>query len=222
MNKKTIKKTKEKIIPVSSSFFSARLSSIIAIILLLGTIGVLYAKKQELEKSQREQKSLPTSSPTPVNLVAPTTQPEQPIKQKTNIIKDTALPTPSPTERKKVPITLTDPTVAGTYYCYEDKANEIMTTQNNLNLAIKTLEICGTTLSFNIKTCFDDCTQKAQACINNCYGSGDMLACTYACDAPNKTCGDACPKGTECSDKYLGDIDRLRSQLQQLKASYCP
>lgn len=65
MNKKTIKKTKGKIMPVSSSFFSARLSSIIAIILLLGTIGVLYAKNQELERKPEKDNRPPVSQSTP-------------------------------------------------------------------------------------------------------------------------------------------------------------
>lgn len=203
-----------------SSFFSARLSSIIAIILLLASIGYLYAKNQELERKYEKQTQPFVLEPTITVLPTSTPEPTE-TNKKPVTIKEQIKPTSVPIERK-VPVTLTDPTVAGTYYCYEDKANEIMTTQNNLNLVIKTLEICGTTLSFNIKTCFNDCTQKAQTCINNCYGSEDILACTHACDAPNKACGDACPKGTECSDKYSGDIDRLRSQLQQQKINYCP
>jgi len=220
MAKKRLVKQSDFNYPSFFSAFPARLISIITIILLLASVGYLYAKNRELEKSQPKQ----TLSPTPTHLVTPTARPEQPVKQKTNIIKNTTAPTtaPIPVERKKVAVTLTDPTVAGTYYCYEDKANEIMTTQNNLNLTIKTLNFCSSNLSNEIKWCFDDCTQKAKTCVNNCYGSEDMLVCTQACDAQNKACGDVCPKGTECSDKYSGDIDGLRKRLQQLKFSNCP
>jgi len=215
---KAFRKLKGKNISNYSSFFSARLISIIAIILLLVSVNYLYAKNQELQKLQQKQ----TLSPTPTNLVTPTTQP---VKQKTNIIKDTVPPTSISAERKKVAVTLSDSVLSGTFYCYEDKANEIMTTQNNLNLALKTMSICGDTLQFKISTCFNNCSQSSKTCLNNCFlnrGESDQIACNNGCLSQNTACGDNCPKGTECSDKYSGDIDRLRNQLIQMKNQYCP
>ena len=221
MNKTTtkkLKKTKGKNISISP-FFSARLTSIIVTILLLASIGYLYAKNQELEKSQQEQ----TLPPTPANLVTPTAQPEQPVKQKTNIIKDTTLPTPTPlpTERKKVAVTLTDVILSGTFYCYEDKANEIMTVQNNISLALKGQDICVFVGGQEIKSCLDKCSQASSECIAGCKSATDLNSCLSNCSSQNTACGDKCPKGDKCNS-YLDDIDRLRGQLRQLKNSYCP
>jgi len=66
---KKITKNKLKLLGFSCSFFSTRLSSIIAIVLLLALIGFLYVKDQELgqkyEKQSQPSVSLATTTPTP-------------------------------------------------------------------------------------------------------------------------------------------------------------
>lgn len=73
--------------PNYPSFFSARLSSILAIVLLLVSISYLYAKNQELEGKYNKEKQSPASQPTPT--LSPTPTPK-PVVKGTSII-----PTPT-------------------------------------------------------------------------------------------------------------------------------
>jgi len=203
------------------SFFSARLSSIIAIILLLGAVGFLYAKNQELERKFEKQNQLSILQSTTETTPIPTPEPTK-IKEKPATIQEQAKPTPIPTERKKVAVTLTDPTVAGVWYCYEDKANEVTTAQNNLNMELSLMKICSSGIQNEYYICSTKCKEISNNCINNCSGLIDPLPCLHDCDQSFTACLGGCPKGTECGDKFSGKIDSLRSQLQQLKASYCP
>jgi hypothetical protein len=54
----------------------------------------------------------------------------------------TATPTP---ERKSVSVTFNDPYVNGTYYCFEDKANSLVTLNANLAVTLKAFNMCADT-----------------------------------------------------------------------------
>lgn len=82
MTKKARAEQSKKFSCLYPSFFSARLSSIIAIVLLLASIGFLYAKNQELEQKYERQNQpsvlqpISTLTPTPESTPIPTTKPK--------------------------------------------------------------------------------------------------------------------------------------------------
>lgn len=202
------------------SVFQLKLIISLALILLIA--AVLYARAEQFERSS---KSIPAQTPSSLPTPKPTSTPKPAVKG-TTYQTPKPLPSPSPnpvpTERKKVAVTLTDPTVAGVWYCYEDKANEVTTAQNNLNMQLNIFNICSSGLKTEISICFNRCTEESNNCIYGCKGLPDQQSCLDNCSSQNKTCGDNCPKGTECSDKYLAEVDRLRNQLIQQKNDYCP
>lgn len=133
--------------------------------LLLLSIGYLYGKNQELEKNSKKNDYVPT--PTSQS-ITPTTKPTIKKVPNSNQVKPTNTPIP---ERKKVTVSISEVTLSGTYYCYEDKANILTQKQTDLNNLHKIFDICGSNLSYKISQC------------------------NYNDPSSN------CPNGTECNDK---------------------
>lgn len=132
--------------------------------------------------------------------------------------------TPSPTqlqERKKVAVTLSDGALSGTFYCYEDKANEITSIQNLLKMAIQNGTNCYSIKTAELNQCFSNCKYASDSCIFSCKTSTDQLNCNNTCYSQQNTCTDSCPDGTGC-DSITADVSTYRSKLIQLKNSYCP
>lgn len=183
-------------------FFPARLSSIIAIILLLASIGFLYAKNQELEELQRKQ------TPTPTQLIIPTVQPEKLEVPRTNTIKSAITPTSVPAERRKVQTILTTPLVSGTYYCYEDKVNFLTNLENQIKV-----------VNIEVNNCTGLASGKAQSCTSSKCSGFDILIQFDSYNSCQQRCYDDAYK--ECKEK--GDrAANLVNQLIQVKNQYCP
>ena len=141
---------------------------------------------------------------------------------KPQVIYKPSMPNPTQVpERKKVSVTVTEVGVAGTYYCYEDKANTIAQKQTDLNNLHKLFDFCGSDLQYKIKSCFDACGQNTTTCINNCLTSSDQTTCNNNCISQGNACTDKCPKGTECNDKS-NDVMKAQDELRGMIRSYCP
>ncbi|MBU1091890.1 hypothetical protein KKA27_03465 [Patescibacteria group bacterium] len=148
-------------------------------------------------------------------------QPLIPVKQEAKIIKDPILPAQVPSERKKVAVTLTEPTIAGTYYCYEDKANTVAQKQTSLNNLHKLADFCSSDIGHKITSCFNSCGQRSTTCISNCLTSSDQTSCNDNCISQGNSCTDECPDGTECDDKS-DDVMEAQDELRDMVWQYCP
>ena len=207
---------------------------IVLVIYLFNKVKTLENLQEQKTTTQNVERVVLTPIPTAKIIISPKVPTLAPVIKK-ETVESPPLPTSKPpmpiqissslpTERKKVPVTLTDPLVAGTYYCYEDKANEIMTTQSNLNLALQTMNICSDGLKFKIDSCSSNCRQELEDCyFFDCSSSPDQLACHENCGSQSDVCRNSCmPSGTECGDQYGDEIDKLRNQLVQQQINYCP
>lgn len=191
----------------------------IAIVILLLVVGYLFGKTQRIEQKQNVT-ALPTSIPT---IIISTPTPIPAVKQNpaVNKVKVVDTPIPIPTERKKVAVTLIDPSVAGTYYCYEDKANELMSTQNALKLTLDSYNVCLTTKQMDSQRCLNDCLQSSNACSKSCdKSSPDYSSCTSNCLKQQSSCSDGCINYINSCD--TSGYENLRTKLIQSKNNYCP
>jgi hypothetical protein len=68
------------------------------------------------------------------------------------------------TTRKKVPIDFNYDRLTGTYYCYEDRINEISRLRDKLSMEGKRYDIC-----FSVKTSFNNCTDMCPSLFEDGY-----------------------------------------------------
>jgi hypothetical protein len=170
------------------------------------------------EKEKIEITPIPTVEETPT--LIPTNKPV--VKKNPTVTQTNTVNTPIPNERKKVQVTFTDATIAGTYYCFEDKVNELMTTQNNLSIARKNGELCisGNTQIYNI--CSDQCRIAGDRCLDLCESSTDVIACGDGCNSKLVDCSKSCSEKNGDCDKWVNDYEKGKAYLKQLKTNYCP
>lgn len=103
---------------------------------------------------------------------------------------------------KKVQYTTRQAIIDGTYYCYEDKVNEISRYEQSIELKQYEADACNDTVSYEAKNCSSSCTNSdydlMSDCINNCYSSN-----------------------TKC--KSLNEeVGNMRRNLYVLLSKYCP
>lgn len=167
MTKKTTPQPKRFSCPYPS-FFSARLSSIIAIVLLLASISFLYAKNQELERKYEKQnqptvlQSTTSATPTPTPKPTPTTKPTT----NTPSLAPQPKSMPSPVINK-VPVVL--PHNGLTYYCDPSVAQSVKDASANVQSATARLIECLNQVDGNIKNCVDACKSSLEGCSNEIY-----------------------------------------------------
>jgi peptidoglycan hydrolase-like protein with peptidoglycan-binding domain len=106
-------------------------------------------------------------------------------------------------DSKKVLVNVTDAAYAGSYYCYEDKANEITRIQNLLNLRYKLAE-----------SCFANAKIKLNDCLEKCKSDPDFYSCSDKCYPESGA--------KECGDSYENDLTNYRNQLGSMLRQYCP
>jgi hypothetical protein len=193
------------------------------LVALLLLCAYLFGQLQAISKTKVDQTSgqvegiknemNPSPSPTPTPYQTP----------KTNTIKQiTNQTTPTSIERKKVPVTLSDPYLSGTFYCYEDKANEIMTAQSNLSFLLKGLDMCASTIKSKNSLCFSDCSEKYNECSQNCKYQNDVISCLKPCEDQSDACNKNCLESAGNCDEWVRDIEKERERLRNLKQQYCP
>lgn len=166
---KKLKETKGKNISNYSSYFSARLTSIIVVILLLASVGYLYAKNQELGKSQQKQTI-------------------QPVQESINSTVDTISSTPIPTERKieptktpeRVPVMVLG-SVKNCLASYVDVVKDASKKYSEwLEIQSKSGGLgCLSNASNNLNSCRNNCSTLQQQLKSSV---GDLNECLTRCD----------------------------------------
>lgn len=165
---------------------------VVGIMLLLTTTAYLFGKVQTMSKTGVPSQSSEVRSVSTEVTPTPTGTP----KATTTVKKVLTTPTPTP-ERKKVSIYIDDfgGYTKGTFYCYEDKVNELTRIQNDLRIADASTEGCWLKENATLTSCNSKC--------------GGLIDCYNGCIAEmEKICG------TKPAD--------LRKELATKVRQYCP
>jgi len=177
-----------------SEDFTIKINKNILILLanLLLTSGIItygYNKIAHLISTNNLQNAKP--APTPIDSITPVVvKPSPTIK----IVKPKSTPKPI----KKVPITIDDGggLTKGTFYCFEDKVNELASLQNEIRIKQDLSDMCYRSHENEILSCMNDC------------GSDD--SCKHNCTEPFlQQCGNY-------------DVGNLRKELLSKVYEYCP
>lgn len=165
-------------------------STVCLLIITAFLVGRIQTKSAQ-PQVESAQTTLQTATPTPAVTNKPAVQKAAPAK-----------PTPTP-ERKKVSITLNDGGgfTKGTFYCYEDKVNELSNLQNDIRIYQIDADSCNFAEQSKAKDCSSSCSTQPDiaACVDNCYAN-------------------ALPA---CSDKNT-KVGDLRKELYNKVQQYCP
>jgi len=154
---------------------------LLAVVHLFGRVQTLSEQTKNTQNQVLPAKIELTTNPTFI----PTSKPR--------VVNKTQPPTPTRSpERKKVTVTITEVGLAGTYYCYENKANELVQKQVALNTLHKTAEFCA-----------DNARVKINECVNN------------------NSSADCSSYGDECVEKF-NTVMSAQDELRKLIKSYCP
>ena len=154
---------------------------IVIVSILLLSVGYLFGKNQELQQRIKNDPS-PTPYLEPTKVLAPTTKPT--VKTQ-NTVPTKQVNTPTP-ENKKVPVSISEVGLSGTYYCFENKANILAQKQNDLNNLHKLVDFCVNEYSNKIKNCNyndpssncptgDECNSKSNDVINAQNELGNLI-----------------------------------------------
>ncbi len=189
---------------------------IVAVVFLAMVVAYQFGRVQELSGTTQDKQYTTPIENTPF---------EQPaVEEDAQLQPNYSNVTPTNSQQpavKKVSVTVTEVNVAGTYYCYEEKANLIAQAQNELNLLHKSFDFCGDDLSNKISSCISNCSQDTNECISECSGSEDQISCNDKCFSKNDSCTDKCPSGNECDDKS-DEVIEAQNELRNLISEYCP
>lgn len=177
------------------------------------------ALKQEIESLrqtvgvQQDEESTEITSPTstPVgNTITPTTnqvQSQTSSAAKNPVPKTDPAPVKSTeTVRNKVQYKTTSLKNNGTYYCFEDRVNELPPLEAKAQNAIR-----------DYAQCWADQKEDYQICSNNCYDT------TAANSSDRDQCVNKCGEATDATCKRSGDaITKYNKQVSDLLKEICP
>lgn len=174
------------------------LAVVTVLILLTYTAGKANGlKEQQAATIKPSPTVITTTSPIPT----PTSTPV-----KTNYQKPVATPIPTPTpkpERKKVSYTTKEASFNGTYFCYEDRVNELSRQEQTIQVKDAYADSCMA----GQQTAYSTCTN------NQCIGmEGDAMPCINNCKA---TTLDTCLS-------KANDAGSEREKLTRLIREICP
>jgi len=205
-NSKNNLKVKSKEEQLNRSSYQVNKILLILTIVLLMAVSYLYGKNQKPAWIGGIQ----TENITPALTPTPTEKP--PLRNLRNeqgqstIIPTQLVNTPTPL-RKLVPVSFSTGWVKGTFYCYEDKANELMSLQNALRMANEMANHCSS--QANLK--YDQCTKDKCSSISAVEQLEEY-----------KKCLDECAKVyDECIEKSK-NVGDLENEIFNKKRQYCP
>lgn len=163
---------------------------------MVGTylVGRLQTREKYDENNKVQGAVVETKTPWPTS--EPTLQPT------TRAVRDIPVPSVAP-ERNKVQWTSTEGIVDGTYFCFEDKVNEMTKLENTIKMKEAVADSCGMGFEFDAKDCSKDCSDQN-------LSMDDYVECSKACWA-NSPC---LPKHEE--------VGNLRKELMSKIYEYCP
>jgi hypothetical protein len=194
---KSVKKNKSKTLKYGGSSF-------LVIILFFGSLFKVPAMMDKTDYSNVNKIDLGDESSGFIN-VSPTSKPT--IKTEVKVIEKKAntpslKPSPVPTRMpKKVEYTTTEGITDGTYYCFEDKVNEISRKEQEIEMQEGIADTCTSIEQSKAKRCSENCTESEDIakCVEDCYA-----VVTEKCLPKHELVGD------------------LREELHKMLGKYCP
>jgi len=105
------------------------------------------------------------------------------------------------TDSRRVSFTTTEAMVNGTYYCYEDRVNELTNMESSIKIKMEIAEWCN----LSAKSVLDSCTDA-------CGSATNYSACTQPCWDTY---------GSTCASKYE-EVGDSRRQYMDMISTICP
>jgi hypothetical protein len=195
MNPKNSRKDSQKKITIEIK------KSSVLVILIVFSLLFAYSLGRAKE-SANKQTNTPEISPTPTIIPTPTPTQEKPMEPK--VINQQPVNTPALTpepEIKKVSYTTTQASFNGTFYCYENRVNEL--SRQERNIEVKELES---------SVCFSSQQILYDQCVNRCINEVQDFDCIGDCK--KKTLDICLPKAEE--------VGKEREKLNTLIQEICP